>query len=97
MVTDEERVRLQKKFSPIKALRRDGGFCNRLAQKAVFAGSVDTISNTWMILMLARWFKLRSHMMTTQLVSWLNNCIRSSQKSSGAIGHAEPLKKTFAK
>jgi hypothetical protein len=50
-----------------------------------------------MILMHARWFTLRSHMMTTQLVSWLSDSTRSSQKSSGAIGHAELRKRTFAK
>lgn len=59
--------------------------------------SVDASSNTWMILMLARWLKLRSHMMTTQLLSWSDGFTLWSQKSSAHTERAELRKKTFAK
>src|SRR5439155_4722992 len=71
--------------------------CNQSAPASVITTTVDALSNTWMILTQARWFRLRFSMMMKQLARWCSGFIRRWQKSSGRIDHAEPPRRTFAK
>ena len=71
--------------------------CNRNAPLQVIDNGVDALLTTWMILMQARWFRLRSSMTMTQLARWCGTFIRWLQKSSGRTVRAERPRRTFAK
>ena len=71
--------------------------CNRNALLPVIANGVDALSTTWMILMQARWLKLRSSMMMRRLGHWSGSFIRSCRNWCARIARAERLKRTFPK
>jgi hypothetical protein len=58
---------------------------------------VDALSITWMILMQARWLRLRFEMTTRQLARWCDDFIRSLQRSSVHTGRVERQRKISAK
>jgi hypothetical protein len=74
-----------------------GQTCNRNARGLVIVGSVDAIWTTWMILMHARWLRLRSRIMTTRLVNWFGVSTHSSRKLSAPIDPVERPRRTFPK
>jgi len=71
--------------------------CNRNPPLPVIGNGVDALLTTWMILMQARWFRLRFSMMMKQLARWCGGFIRLWPKSSGRIDRVEPRRRTFAK
>jgi len=58
---------------------------------------VDALSITWMILMQARWLRVRFKMMMKQLARWCDGFIRWLPKSSAHIDRVEPPRKISAK
>ena len=71
--------------------------CNRGTSAPVIVNGVDALLTTWMILMQARWFRLRFSTTIRQLASWCGTFIRWLPKSSGRIDRVEPPRRTFAK
>ena len=60
--------------------------------------SVDALSTiTWMILMQARWWKLRCGTTMKRLANWFAVYIRLWRKWCGHIGRDELPRRTFAK
>jgi len=91
-MTGEESRRLHFCF-----LDSTGRNCNRNTPAPVKGNGVDALLTTWMILMQARWLKLRSSMMMRRLGHWSGSFIRSCRNWCARIARAERLKRTFPK
>ena len=71
--------------------------CNRNATAPVLVSIVDANPATWIRLMRACWWRLRSAMMTLPPVNWFAGFIQLSQKWSVPIDRDELLRRTFAR
>src|SRR5207253_2772637 len=71
--------------------------CNHNVSRLVLPNSVDAILATWMILMQARWLKLRSGMTMKRLANWFGGSIRWWRNWCGRIVRDARPRRTFVR